>query len=75
MCGACCLKEGKDGGACEHLAEPDEKGRRLCLIYKDPKRPVKCGLFPEMPPILFKECGYKFIDLWENNRVVEQGKT
>jgi len=74
MCGVCCLREGKDGGECEHLLEKDEEGRRLCALKHSPDRPQKCGAFPGNPPIQFKECSFYFIDLWDNNRIVKPGE-
>ena len=63
-CGDCCVNED-----CEHFqfGEP-----ATCLIH-DKERPLKCPLFPEMPPIPkeFKNCGYWFEDTWEDNRIVK----
>ena len=67
-CGQCCMHEGADGGPCEHLIK--EGDTYTCLIHDDPNKPKKCGLFPELPPILFKTCGYYFIDNWNNNKVL-----
>lgn len=41
-----------------------------CKIYESPDRPMDCGLFPEAPPIMFKDCGFYFLDTWEDNRIV-----
>ena len=63
-CGECCLNEN-----CEHF----QMGNPVtCKIFNSPDRPLKCKLFPEMPPIpkQFKECGYYFLDTWEDNRIV-----
>ena len=66
-CGECCLNED-----CEHL----EMGEMAtCKIHKSPDRPLKCGYFPDMPPIVFKNCGYYFLDTWEDDRRVETGRT
>ena len=67
-CGQCCVNEN-----CNHLAVADNG--MICMIHEDPERPQKCTEFPANPPILFKGCGYGFIDTWEDNRMVEQGKT
>lgn len=66
-CGACCVNED-----CEHLEMSN--GASTCLIHNDPDRPLKCKLFPEMPPILFPNCGYYFLDKYEDNRVVKIGE-
>ena len=64
-CGLCCLKE-----ECEHLVF---KGKvATCLIHDDPDRPLKCKLWPEMPPLPFDDCGYSFLDTWESNKVVKR---
>lgn len=61
-CGLCCLNE-----KCEHLVF---KGKTAsCSIHDDPDRPLKCKLWPELPPIPFEGCGYFFLDLWENKIV------
>ncbi len=62
-CGKCCIGEG-----CEHLIIGD--GATTCAIHKDPSRPEKCVLFPALPPIVFKGCGFYFLDLWDNGRIV-----
>jgi len=64
-CGKCC--EGED---CEHF-KPGNPA--TCLIH-DGERPNKCEWFPQAPPIIFKDCGYYFLDTWENNRVVGPGE-
>jgi hypothetical protein len=65
-CGQCCLGEN-----CEHL-QINDNGLATCRIFNCSDRPLKCGLFPEMPPIpkSFKNCGYYFLDTWEENKVV-----
>lgn len=62
QCGWCCEQED-----CEHFHDR----KKICLIHDDPDRPDKCKLFPEMPPILHDECGYSFIDLWDDNKIVK----
>jgi len=62
-CGQCCLNED-----CEYF-EMGDNGLATCLIH-DQERPSKCTLFPENPPIIFKKCGYYFLDTWENNRII-----
>ena len=74
MCGACCEKEGEDGGVCEHLSEPDEHKMRSCKIYGTPERPLKCWLFPELPPIPFKGCGFWYIDFYDGGKVIKPGE-
>jgi len=65
-CGICCI-----GEDCEHLLMNDSKA--TCVIHDDPNRPMKCILFPANPPIVFEGCGYYFLDLWENKRIVTKG--
>lgn len=60
-CGACCIAE-----KCKHLLVKD--GIATCLIFDSPNRPDYCKMWPNNPPILFKTCGYYFIDTWENNK-------
>lgn len=64
-CGDCCLAEGEDGGVCEYLTED-----RKCAIFDDPKRPLKCHLFPEAPQHPFERCSYYFHDKYEQKIVV-----
>lgn len=59
-CGKCCLGEG-----CEHLCN------KTCSIFGSSERPAKCLLFPAFPPIVFKGCGYYFIDKWDNNKIIK----
>jgi len=66
-CGACCLNEN-----CEHFEMVGNLAN--CKIHDDSDRPLKCKLFPEMPPIMFKTCGFYFVDTWEDNRIVENGR-
>lgn len=66
-CGACCLVEDPP---CPHLAWEGKKA--ICKIFSKPERPLRCKLFPEMPPIPFKSCGYYFLDKWENNKIVKR---
>ena len=65
-CGWCCLNED-----CEHF-EFDGK-TATCKIYDSPNRPIRCILYPDMPPLLHKGCGYYFIDLWEDNKEIMPG--
>ena len=62
-CGACCAGEG-----CEHLLVGDDGA--TCAIVDSPDRPLKCRLFPAAPPIVFRGCGYFFLDRWDDNRIV-----
>ena len=68
-CGSCCLCEDP---ACEYLSFDDNVA--VCLIYKQADRPLRCKLFPEMPPIPkeFKDCGFYFLDTWEDNKIVKR---
>ena len=61
-CGQCCLTED-----CEHLLIED--GLATCLIHEE-DRPLKCTSYPCNPPIMYKGCGYYFIDTWDNNREI-----
>jgi len=64
-CGWCCIEE-----KCEHLAW--ENDIAICKIYKN--RFDRCRWFPQTPPILNKECGYYFLDTFEDNRIVMAGE-
>jgi len=44
-----------------------------CKIHDSSDRPLKCKLFPEMPPIVFSQCSYTFFDEWEN-RILKAGE-
>ncbi len=72
-CGACCLAEDPP---CPHLAWEYKNGKKIavCKLYGKPERPERCKWFPEAPPIMFKTCGYYFVDTWENNRIVKPGE-
>lgn len=65
-CGWCCEYHG-----CP-LVKYDEENKAYCTIYNN--RPNRCRVFPEAPPILNENCGYYFVDTWENNKVVKLGK-
>ena len=63
-CGQCCLTVN-----CDHF----EMGEvATCKIHDSPDKPSDCELFPEAPPIMIKGCGYYFLDIWENNRIVRE---
>jgi len=62
-CGWCCLQDN-----CEYLMWNGDI--TFCKIYKD--RFLRCRLFPEAPPILNNDCGYYFLDTWENNKIVKR---
>lgn len=64
QCGECCINE-----QCENLKM--ENNKAICLIHDN--KPDKCRLFPELPPIIFKNCNYGFIDLWEN-KILKAGE-
>jgi len=66
-CGMCCINEN-----CEHFVMGKKTEIATCEIYESPNRPLRCKLFPEMPPILFESCGYYFLDAWENNKKVKR---
>lgn len=61
QCGQCCVNED-----CEHFIFVDGKG--FCTTH-DNSRPMKCKLFPQCPPIIFKKCGYYFIDKVDNKKL------
>ena len=65
-CGWCCLQEEPP---CPHLIKEGEKYR--CSIYNDKNKPMRCNLYPGNPPILHEPCGYYFIDIWEDNKIVK----
>ena len=68
-CGWCCLNEDPP---CLHLEQlPD--GKYNCKIHKSKERPLRCKLYPSNPPITHLECGYYFIDKWDNNKIVRAG--
>lgn len=68
-CGWCCMNE-----ACPNLAFVS--GLAKCLAHpsvtgKKDQREPKCGRFPQAPPIMHEDCGYWFVDTWEDDRVVK----
>ena len=65
-CGQCCI-----GEDCDEFEINNNIA--TCKIYDLPDRPLKCVLFPELPPIPreFEKCGYYFLDTWEDDRVVK----
>lgn len=65
-CGQCCINED-----CDHLSWLED-GSAFCLIHKE-ERPQKCKTVPQLPPIIFKTCGYSFRDL-TNNRIIKPGE-
>ena len=68
-CGWCCLQEDPP---CPYLKQ-EEDGKYTCLVFEDPeKRYLRCSLHPCGPPILHEECGYYFLDTWENNKVIKR---
>jgi len=62
-CGLCCANED-----CKHLSWDGHKA--VCLIHNQ-ERPQRCVLFPQAPPIMIAECGFYFVDTWEEDRVVK----
>lgn len=64
-CGWCC-----DYHGCSDVKRID--GKAICTIYE--KRPLRCVVFPEAPPILIESCGFYFLDTWEDNRIVKYGR-
>ena len=67
-CGACCVNED-----CEHLVFLDN-GKAFCKIHNSKNRPDKCKTFPQLPPIIFKTCGYYFVDLIER-KIIKPGES
>jgi len=65
-CGACCQNED-----CEHFTMLPS-GKAYCKIHKSKNRPNKCKWFPQVPPIIFKTCGYYFIDL-ADRKIIKPG--
>ena len=65
-CGWCCEYHG-----CPDISY-DENYKAICTIYN--KRPKRCIVFPEAPPILYEGCGFYFLDTWENNKKVKYGR-
>jgi hypothetical protein len=65
-CGKCCLNED-----CDHL-EWLENGKANCKIFGKKERPLRCGWFPQLPPIIIEGCGYYFIDRWNNNKKLKE---
>lgn len=72
-CGLCCADE-----ACEDLAWVAKTGDAFCMRHTEDRGledcPQKCQYFPQQPPILNPECGFHFVDTWEDNRPVRTGK-
>lgn len=66
-CGWCCLQEDPP---CPYLKKEID-GRYTCTIFNEKERHVRCILYPDGPPIIHKDCGYWFIDTWENNKIVK----
>lgn len=62
-CGDCCMNE--------DCLEFISGNPAICKIYDE--RPLRCRLFPDAPPIpkQLKQCGYWFIDTWEDNKTVK----
>ncbi len=67
QCGACCQNEN-----CEFLKFDGKKWQ--CLIHSNSNRPQRCKSFPQVPPIIFKTCGYYFLDKWNNNKIIKPGE-
>ena len=67
-CGECCVNE-----ECEHLEIDEETEMATCRIYDSLDRPLRCKLFPDMPPIPkeFQNCSYYFLDTWEDDKIVK----
>ena len=63
-CGWCCVQEG-----CKDLVYVD--GKYLCGLFYSDKRPLKCKLYPDDPPVKNPECGYYWLDRWENDKIVK----
>lgn len=67
QCGWCCQKED-----CKELVFVD--GKYYCEKFHSKDRPSKCAPFPQAPPLLNPDCGYYFLDRWDNDRIVKLGK-
>lgn len=71
QCGWCC-----DNEDCEYLHYVDDKA--ICIIHPIligvEIRPPKCENFPQAPPILNPRCGFHFVDVWEDLRIVKCGE-
>lgn len=67
-CGWCCLQEDPP---CPHLFIDKVTGKSTCKIHKSEDRPEKCKVYPGNPPIVHPECGYYFVDRWDNGRKVK----
>jgi hypothetical protein len=61
-CGACCIEED-----CEYLQW--ENGFATCSVFDKPERRPYCKDWPELPPIVYKTCGYSFYDKIENKEL------
>lgn len=64
-CGTCCKLE-----ECEHFEEESEA---RCAIHDEADFPERCKLYPSLPPIIFKTCGFSFVDLVDGTEL-ETGK-
>jgi len=53
-CGFCCTHK-----KCEHFEW--KNGEATCKLYPD--IPQECKDYPQVPPILIEECGYRFVDV------------
>lgn len=70
-CGWCCMLENPP---CPHLMM--KNGKSYCKIWEGDQRKEigkeYCIHFPSLPPITHDECGYYFIDTWEENKIVKR---
>ena len=64
-CGWCCKNE-----ACEHFI--DEANVTICAIFGQDDRPKKCTVYPSAPPVLNKNCGFYFLDRFNDNKVTKE---
>jgi len=67
-CGWCCLQEDP---LCPYLKKEND-GIYTCIVYDEKEKYVRCGMYPSNPPIVHEECGYYFIDTWDDNKIVKR---
>jgi len=48
-----------------------EENLSTCMIYEQ-ERPMRCSIYPDGPPIIHPDCGYYFVDTWEDNKIVKR---
>lgn len=65
-CGWCCERE-----ECGYFKR--EGGFATCGRHGN-GQPEKCVLYPEVPPLVSRRCGFWFVDTFEENRVIRPGE-